>query len=168
MNTTYSIEGMENVQRILKEYPEKGFRKAVIAGFKKAAQPVRKAMIANLPPSLSGLKKIIKVKPGRGKSMTLSVGAFGRQALYRNSRGQSWDPGQLIYWFNYGTLSNREASHTFKTPRKKGTADRKGGLVAGLFMEKAWAESQGETQKTFEETADKEAVKWLETQANKG
>jgi hypothetical protein len=167
MDANFTLTGTDNLLKIFREYPEMGYRKPVIAGFRQAAIPVKKAMISNLPSALSPLKKIIKIKPGRGKSMTLAVGAYGRQGMYRNSKGQMWDPWQILYWHNYGTLSRRAASHTFITPRKKVSMNRSGGIAPGLFFEKAWEQSQGEAQKKFEETVDKEVMKFLEKNAAK-
>jgi len=161
------ITGVENLRKIFEQFPEFGYRKPVMAGFRKAAKPVAAAMASNLPSNLKVLKRIIKIKPGKGKSLTLSVGFTGGTMTYRNSRGQTWDPYQLAYWFNYGTYANRLSSHQFKTPRRKISAMRKGGLTPGLFAEKAWEESQGKAQSEFEKEADLQIVKFFEKHALK-
>lgn len=163
----FTLEGSENLKTIFRELPEKGYRQPVIAAFRKAAKPVANAMASNLPKSLSNLKKIIKTKPGRGKSMTLSVGFTGGIAKFTNSRGQTWDPYQLAYWPNYGTLANRFAQHSFKTPRRKKTANWQGGIKPGLFVERAVDQSMPEAQKVFESEFDKEITKFFEKYAAK-
>jgi hypothetical protein len=168
MSASFTVEGMENLQRIFREFPENGYRKPVIAAFRKAAEPVKRAMIANLPGNLKSLRKAIKIKPGKGKSMTLAVGIYARQGVFRNSRGQDWDPYQIAYWHNYGTLANRYSQHSFVTPRRKTTARFKGGIKPLLFVEKAWEESKGQAQKEFEKKADEEITKFLEKNAYKG
>lgn len=166
-SANFTLTGTENLRKIFQELPENGYRKPIIAAFRKAAKPVASAMANGLPSNLKGLKKIIKIKPGKGKSMTLSVGFTGGINTYRNSRGQQWDPYQLAYWFNYGTLANRLSSHQFKSPRKKGSASRSGGIMPGQFVEAAWEQSKGEAQKIFETEVDKEITKFFEKNAAK-
>jgi hypothetical protein len=167
MISNYTIEGMENLQTILREFPEKGYRKPIIAAFRKAAEPVKKAMIANLPPNLKALKKALKVKPGKGKSMTLAVGIYANQGVFRNSRGQDWDPYQIAYWHNYGTLANRDKSHSFVCGRKKKTAGYNGGIRPLRFMERAWEQSKDQAQKEFEKKTEEEIDKFLQANAYK-
>jgi hypothetical protein len=45
--------------------------------------------------------------------------------------------------------------------------NRVGGITPGLFFERAWEQSQGEAQKKFEDTVDKEVMKFLEKNAVK-
>jgi hypothetical protein len=165
--STVTFEGMENLQRIFRDFPEKGYRKPVIAAFRKAAEPVKRAMISNLPGNLKPLRKAVKIKPGKGRSLTLAVGIYARQGVYRNRKGQDWDPYQLAYWHNYGTLANRDPEHQFKTGRRKKTAGYRGGIRPMRFVERAWEESKGQAQKEFEVAVDKEITKWLEKEAYK-
>lgn len=164
----FVLLGSENLQRIFRDFPEKGYRKPVIAAFRKAAEPVKKAMISNLPPSLRALRKAIKVKPGKGRSLTLAVGIYANAGVYRNSRGQDWDPYQIAYWHNYGTLANRDSQHSFVTPRRKKTVSWQGGIKPLRFMEKAWEESKVRAQQEFEKKAAEETTKFLEANAYKG
>ena len=167
MSSDFTIDGTDNLKRIFNELPEMGYHQPVKAAFRKAAKPVSKAMAGNLPPSLSSIRKIIKTKPGRGKSMTLSVGFTAGISKFVNRRGQAWDPWQLIYWFNYGTLANRFASHNFKAARRGKTASYSGGIRPGLFVEKAIEQSMPKAQKTFEQEFEKEFTKFLEKRAAK-
>jgi len=163
----FTLTGTENLKRMFSQFPERGYRKPVIAAFRKAADPVKKAMISNLPANLKVLKKAVKIKPGKGKSLTLAVGFYANQGVYRNSRGQQWDPYQLAYWHNYGTLSRRTSGHTFVKPRGKLSAHKKGGITPGLFVERAWNEASGQAQKIFETTLDTEVTKFFEKEAAK-
>lgn len=166
--STVIFEGMDNLKNIFRDFPENGYRKPVIAAFRKAANPVKKAMIANLPPFIKPIRKAIKVKAGKGKSMTLSVGIYARQGVYRNHRGQDWDPYQIAYWHNYGTMANRDTSHTFKTPRRRTTAGYRGGIRPLRFVERAWEQSKSKAQSEFEKKVDEEIIKFLEKNAYKG
>ena len=163
----FTLLGAENIQRIFKEFPEYGYRRPVIAGFRKAAEPVKKAMIANLPSFIKPIRKAVKVKPGKGKSMTLSVGVFSGQGVFRNRRGQDWDPYQIAYWHNYGTLANRDTGHSFKTPRRRTTARYRGGIRPLRFIEKAWEQSKAQAQNEFEKKVDEDITKFLEKNAYK-
>jgi hypothetical protein len=167
MSASFILTGSENILRIFRDFPEMGYRKPIITGFRAASEPVRKAMISGLPSELAKLRKVIKGKPGKGKNPSFATGAFGRQGMYKNRRGQLWDPYQLIYWFNYGTLSKRYAGHDFVKARKPISAKWRGGLIPGLFMERAWEQTQGEAQKIIEDTFDKEAVKFMNSYALK-
>jgi hypothetical protein len=144
-----------------------GYRKPVVAAFRKAAVPVRNAMIQNLPSALKPLKKVLKIKPGKGKSMTLAVGFFGKQGMYQNKKGQLWDPYMLIYWHNYGTLAKRSTEHSFQNARRKPSSLWKGGIKAGMFVEKAVEQSIGEAQKVFETSYLTEHEKFLIKRAAK-
>lgn len=161
----FTLTGHAELKQIFREFPEYGYRKPVMAAFRKAAKPVSKAMSGNLPSFLKSTRKIIKVTPGKGKSITMSVGFKGMQGMYKNRRGQMWDPYQLVYWFNYGTLANRLGTHTFKTPRKSKSAGRKGGIKPGLFVEKAWEDSKGDAQREFEKEVDVQLTKFFNERA---
>lgn len=161
---SFNIEGTENLKEIFKGFPEKAYRRPVIAGFKKAALPVKRAMVAALPSNLKPLKKIVLIKPGRG--LALNVGFYFGKGKYKNKRGQSWDPYQLAYWHNYGTLKSRSATHTFRYPIRKKSQNRLG-VAPGLFVERAWENSKNEVQKIFEDTLDKEITKFFEKEALK-
>jgi hypothetical protein len=163
--STYVIKGADRFMEILKEYPEMGYKRPVMIGFRKAALPVKKAMISNLPSYIKDLKKYIKIKQGKGKSLTMSVGSFGRQTVYQNSKGQEWDPYQLFYWHNYGTLARRDPGHFFQNSRRKTSRGWKGGITPRLFFEKAWEQSKAEAQKAFEKSVDEQVTKWLNNKA---
>lgn len=166
-SAAFAIDGTENLKTIFRDLPEKGYRQPVVKAFRKAAKPVADAMARNLPSSLKALKKIIKTKAGKGKSITLSVGFTGGISKFVNKRGQNWDPYQLAYWFNYGTLANRFSGHSFKTPRRRKTSSYQGGIKAGLFVERAVDESMPAAQKIFETEFDKEITKFFEKNAAK-
>lgn len=161
----FTLEGHNELKQIFRDFPEYGYRKPVMAAFRKAAKPVVSAMASNLPSELKKMKKILKTTAGKGKSLTMSVGFKGGLGMYQNRRGQMWDPWQLIYWFNYGTLSNRLGTHDFKTPRKSKSSGRKGGIKPGLFVEKAWEDSKGAAQKEFEKECELQVNKFFQERA---
>lgn len=161
------INGYDNLVHIFRDMPEDGYAKPVRAAFRKAAVPVRRAMIQSLPSRLQGAKSIIKIKPGKGRSMTLSVGVFGRQGVYMNRRGKGWDPYMLLYWHNYGTLSNRAPGHSFGYRRKKPSLNWRGGIRPGLFIDRAVESTIGEALKIFEKAYLEEHTKFLEKLAAK-
>jgi hypothetical protein len=167
-NVTFT--GTENLKRIFAEFPEKGYRKPLNAAFQKAAVPVKKAMISNLPSNLSSLSKAIKAKSSRASKgePSLAVGVFSSGGkVFVNSRGVSWNPWVMALWHNYGTLGSRATgSHTFTSPIRKKSFGRKG-ITAGLFIEKGWEQSKDTAQSTFEEVVDKEITKFFESLAAK-
>lgn len=164
---SFRLDGYDNIITIFRKMPEDGYRKPVVEAFKKAAIPVKEAMISNLPSNLKKLKRVIKIKPGKGKSMTVAVGAFANQVLYRNRRGVNWDPYMLLYWHNYGTLANRDPNHIFKYKVRAGSAKKSGGLKPGLFFERAIDQSMPQAQKDFEKLYQEEHEKFLNREAKK-
>ena len=167
MNPTVQIDGFDNMVTIFRDMPEDGYRKPVQVAFRKAAVPVRRAMLASLPSYLKGAKSAIKIKPGKGKSLTLAVGVFGRTGVYKNRRGTGFDPYMLLYWHNYGTLSNRAQEHSFKTGRRRTSVNWRGGIRPRFFIDRAVDSSIGEAQRVFDQAYLDEHVKFLEKLAAK-
>ena len=165
MSSNFELIGAENLKRIIREFPENGYIKPVKAAFRKAADPVKKAIVTNLPGSLKGLKKAVKIKPGKGKSLTMAVGIYSGNGVFRNTRGQDWDPYMIAYWHNYGTLSNRDREHSFKKQRRSISADFQGGIRPQRFVERAWDQSKTQAQKEFEKKAVEEVDKFLKQNA---
>lgn len=164
-SSEFILTGTENLKQIFIKFPELGYRQPIIKAFRKAATPVKAAMIANLPTNLKGLRKAIKIKASKSK-LSLTVGVFN-DGKYRNSKGVDLSPFSIVNWANYGTLANRYSGHFFKAPRLSKTANWKGGIRPQLFIEKAWEQTKGRAQSTFEETVDKEIVKFFEKFAAK-
>lgn len=160
-----TFTGTENLRRIFREFPEGGYRKPVMAAFRKAAVPVQKAMKNNLPAKLKGAARSIRIVPYKGKDPELGVGVFRKGMMYQNRRGQNWNPWMLIYWHNYGTLANRDSQHSFSNPRRNPSAGWKGGIKPGRFIDKAWESSKGQAQQVFEENAEKEIDKFFKERA---
>ncbi|HNY52940.1 MAG TPA: hypothetical protein PK727_04640 [Bacteroidales bacterium] len=152
------LEGEEKLMQFFKEAPEKIYRKPVSKALKAAAVPIRQAMSSSLPPSLKKMNKIIKIKSSR-RGLVVSVGFTGGLGVYENRRGQMWDPYMLVYWHNYGTLSNRLASHKFKYPRRRKSAHWRGGIIPGGFVEEAFEGSREKARRQLEETWEREIMK---------
>lgn len=167
MSSIFKLEGTENLKRIFAEFPEEGFRKPIIAAFRKAGKPVQQAMISSLPGSISGVRKAIKIKTYKSESPLVAIGPFKKGVMYQNRRGISWNPYMLLYWFNYGTLANRLSGHAFVKARGRKTIHYKGGIKPGEFIERAINSSLPEAAKIFETEADKEIVKFFEKNALK-
>ena len=167
MSVTVKIDGADNLVTIFREMPEDGYRKPVQAAFRKAAVPVRRAMLASLPSYLKGTKSAIKIRPGKSKSMSLAVGVFGRTGEYQNRRGIGWDPYMLLYWHNYGTLSNRAPGHSFQYRRRRASANWAGGIRPKMFIDRAVESSIGEAQRVFDQAYLEEHNKFLNKLAAK-
>lgn len=164
---SFTLEGDKALTAIFKDMPVEGYQKPVKAAFKKAAQPVKRSMAGALPSKLSAIKKVLKIKAGKGKSMTVATGFFGNAGVYVNSRGKQWNPYMLLYWFNYGTLANRDPGHNFLKPRRAVSANRKGGIKPAKIVEGAWERAKGEATKVFEKSWQEEFEKFLKKRAIK-
>ena len=145
----FVLEGADRMIRIFREFPEEGFNKPVMDGFRKAALPVKKAIIAGIPSEIAEVKKAVKVKSNM-RLLVTSVGFFRNAGVYVNRRGIKWDPFQLAYWFNYGTYANRSPYHQFVRERSRLTRDRKGGIKPDLFVENAWENSKDAAARELE------------------
>jgi len=157
-----TIEGMDNLQKIIRDFPEFGYRRPIIAAMRKAAVPVKAAMIAELPNNLKGLKKAFRVSPGKSKEPSMLIGIFANKATYRNSKGKSWDTYFFALWHNYGTLNMRaNRFHNFKRGVRKTKTPGAEGIKAGLFVERGWENSKFKAQYEFEKKMDEEITKFL-------
>jgi len=165
MSTNVEITGDKELGIMFRDFPENGYRKPVMAAFRKAAAPVNKAMKAAFPPHLKGLSKVIRTVAYKGDQPVLGVGVHGGRNKYVNRRGQAWNPWHLIYWHSYGTLANRSASHIFVKPRRQKTASRQGGIMPNDFLERAWNETSSKAEKLFEENYVIELEKYFEKHA---
>lgn len=165
----FTLEGSENLERIFREFPENGFKKPFRVGLRKAIQPVKRAMIANIPSELNGLKRAIKGVVYKGDVPEAAVGVFSRGIVYRNRRGVDWNPWQLALWHNYGTLDWRaNIFHHFTTPlRRRTRSESMVGIRPKLFIERGWEASKGQAQKILETTVDQEITKFFEKNALK-
>ena len=91
---------------------------------KKAMRQGAKPSLANIKASLTQKeKRTIKAKVSGKGGINLLVGAF------KNKKSAGIDPYMKLYWKEYGTLSNRSASHAFKKPRKPATLGWSGGIT---------------------------------------
>lgn len=150
------IEGAENLKQIFEQMHPTLKAQVVNRLFVRAAKPIKKAMISNLPGYLNKAKAIVKVRKGKNKEYpSLSVGFYRRVAEYTNSRGKRWDPLMLVYWHNYGTLANRDAGHKFIKPRKKISAKWRGGIMPGRFVDRAIEAGMPQAQKIIDDDFDK-------------
>jgi len=146
---TYTMVGSDDILKFFKEFPEEGYRKPILAGFKKAAIPVRKAIVQAIPARIKAVKAAVKVRPSR-RHLATNIGIYARIGWYVNRKGKKWDPFQLAYWFNYGTYSNRSPMHSFVRARDRKTADRKGGIKPDLYVDKAWRQSAAKAKQELE------------------
>jgi len=165
MNSDFELIGAENLKQIFRQFPEKGYHKSVKAAFRSAAAPVKKAIVANLPGNLKSIKRAVKIKAGKGKSLTMAVGIFAGAGVFRNSRGQDWDPYMIAYWHNYGTLSNRDREHSFKMQRRSKSVSWQGGIRPQRFVERAWDQSKNKARQEFERKAQDEVEKFFKENA---
>jgi hypothetical protein len=147
----FALDGAGRMIEILQEFPEQGMRKPILAGFRKAAIPVKKAMIDSIPSKISAVKKAIKIKSAR-RALVMNVGVYAKSGFYVNRRGIKWDPYQLAYWFNYGTYANRSPGHQFVRERGRYTKDKPGGIRADLFIERALENSIDSAARELEVT----------------
>ena len=111
-------------------------KKPILATLRKGATEVKKELRSGLPSNLKKFKAIISSKTARSMQIpSIAVGFYGRKVYFVNKRGVKWDAYMIVYWANYGTLSNRDGGHTFKKGRRSVSSKWKGGLNAQRFVE---------------------------------
>lgn len=154
------IRGDEELQEIFEKMPARYAKKPVTATFRKGANEYNRALKANIPSSMSSLKKLVKVKVAK-RGITVIAGAFANVGTVTTRRGKEFDAFFLLYWSNYGTLQNRHAAHRFDRPRKRISAAWKGGIRPQLFAERAWETSKDRAMDTINNEIESETLKFL-------
>ena len=151
MAAEFEIIGADSLVTIFEQLPEKYGKKPIQAAFRKGAKPFIAALKKSTPVKSGDTLKSIKVLTGKGAS--INVGFSGKK---------QYMPGYMkAYWSNYGTMANRDRSHSFKQRRKAKTANRQGGIVAKRFVEDSWENTRGEVQKIINDELMNETQKFL-------
>lgn len=117
--------------------PNRMAKKPMVTTMRKGAALVNKEIRNSMPGNLKKFKSILGAKTARSATPVLAVGFFGRKVQFINRRGQKWDAWQLVYWHNYGTMANRDASHKFVSSRRQKSANKRGGIRPLRFFDKA-------------------------------
>lgn len=158
MEQTFEISGLDNLQTILKQLPEKFAKKPVQQTFRKAARPLLASIKKGAPKATGQTKKAARIIAGKGAN--ISVGFSGKG---------SYMPAYFkAYWKAYGTLERRDPLHSFKNRRKEKTKWRQGGISASRFVERAWDQTREAVQKTIESDLYNNTIKFLQKHAYKG
>lgn len=141
-----NITGVEEAERILKEYPfeaEKIVKKATRA----AGNVMRRRIRAAMPKA--SFKKAVTLKIESKKTISAKAGLFGK------ARGSEIPVFFKAYWLNYGTLRGRNPSHRFANGIK-----RRGNIANGIryrgFFEKGTANMTDELERAFIDSIDKQ------------
>jgi len=158
---TIEFSGVEELQQIFEKLPEKYAKKPVTATFRKGGNIYNKTLRQNLPPRMSQLKKLIKSKAGKGKSASLISGAWANMGTVTKSNGKEFDAFYILYWSNYGTLSNRQPGHKFDRARRAVSSSWGGGVRPQLFAEKAWEQSKDQVETVINDELENETLKFL-------
>lgn len=149
-----NITGGKTAEEILRDYPNK-----INAVTKKALRAAVKGPVKDIKAGLKGsLKKKVKAKFIKdGGKQTILFGVLGKKG--EGDRDLDWFK---IYWKNYGTLTKRYSGHKFENPRKKITANWRGGASPTLNFDRATAGKEEIMSKIFVDELLKEAKKLTE------
>lgn len=161
---TVEFTGVENLQEIFNKLPEKYAKKPVQATFRKAAKPFTKLLKSSFPSRLSSLLKIVGVVNNK-KGAGITAGILSKKGQVTLKDGRSYDAFFPIYWNNYGTLANRDPSHTFKKKIKQKSAGKRGGIIPIRFVERSWEQTASEAEKIATEELKNETEKFLKKYA---
>jgi hypothetical protein len=153
------FDGTESLDRIFEKLPAKYAKKPVIATFRKGARVFIRTLRSNTPSASGETKKGIGVKAGKGRNnISISVGFRG---------GKYMPAYQKAFWQNYGTLANRDASHSFQRGRRSVSSKWKGGIQPKRFVERSWQNTQDKVRQIIESELENETVKFLQKHAAK-
>ena len=98
------------------------------------------------------------------KDIAVSTGVWSDKGAVKHRSSRSKKPVRvfsLIYWRNYGTLSNRNPMHRFVRSRRPKSRDWKGGIVGTGNIEKAWESIKGAVVNNLPAEARKAFEKYL-------
>ncbi len=154
------FDGTENLDQIFEKLPDKYAKKPVVSTFRKGARIFTRVLRKNTPKATGQTRKAIGVKVGKGtKNYSIYVGFRGK--------GKYMPAYFKAYWQNYGTLANRDSSHSFQRRRKTKTASWRGGIKPKRFVESSWESTKDKVQETIENELENETVKFLNKYAKK-
>lgn len=145
------ISDAEQLVSFLETLPSKVAKKPLVAILRKGANEVKKELRRELPSNMKKFKAIIGAKATRGFNTGLTVGFYGRKVYFEIRQRTKWDSYFLVYWANYGTLSNRDASHKFKKGRRAVSSSWKGGIKAGGFVERGMERGTPKAEQKIEQ-----------------
>jgi hypothetical protein len=152
----YNIEGLQSIDNILHQLPEKYGKKPIIAAFRRGAK-IYLTSLQKTSNATSSLKSFIKAKATKG--IGLLSGIYGEKP---KGKVNDYIPEYFkYYWKNYGTLTFRASNHQFKYRRRARTSKWKGGIKPVNFAERSWAETKDKVQETIEKELESETLKFL-------
>jgi hypothetical protein len=134
---SFNIEGINELDSFLKNH-SKELDGSVCDSLAKGGRVISKEIASRMPDNLKKFKSILSMKKyPKAINPSVLVGFFGRKLNYVNRRGIKWDAFNLVYWANYGTLSNRDKSHAFSSARKSKSSKWRGGIRPLRFFDDA-------------------------------
>lgn len=165
MGSGITVKGIEETMSFLDELRRDYPRKVVVSAMKNAQKPFVKEIIARNS-DIPEIKKEAKSRTIRrtGKDVVVASGIWGGEssATHISSKGkQPMRVFHLVYWRNYGTLSNRNTLHRFVRSRKHKSARWSGGIAAEKSIEKAWEKTKSMVINNLPIEAKKAAEKYL-------
>lgn len=150
--TEIKIEGVDRALEVLEAYPVNA-HKVVDKAIRKAGTQAVKEVRNSVPHK--SWRKLAKgrLKSKKEGSSDFKFGLFNKDGNHTsNATAPSWF---RAYWLNYGTLSNRDKTHKFVKPRKKMTANWKGGIKAQNFFDPAAERALAVFEKKFKNELNK-------------
>lgn len=111
---TFEIQGLDDCLRWMDKAPENCI-KASRAAMRDASKAVSKKMRQRTPKRWRRLVKFAVNKNANG-TLAAWIGLFNghQQQGHQNKDAKAIDDWFKAYWANYGTLTRRDQSHTFK------------------------------------------------------
>lgn len=151
MAESLQIEGMKELETILKGLPEKAGKRAMQSSFRKCAKPL-----------LDSVKRTAPVKSGETKKSARIVNTKGAGVKVGFSRKGKDIPAYMkAYWKAFGTLANRMSSHRFLNKRKSKSAKWKGGIQPNDFFNEAYQNTMGKVTENIGKDFSKNVTDYI-------
>jgi len=143
MSVSITIEGDKELASKFDNLSKAASKKVVLVAFRKTSAIFTRALRSAMP---AGLKKSVGTKALKGEDATLVAGVMSNKK-YKSGKGSELDAWTVAYWLEFGTMANRSTGHTFVRPRRRKSANWKGGIVGKGTVNSAWEQTQGTIEK---------------------
>lgn len=139
MSDSISIQfdGAGRLKELCNQYPERMHRIGIMSAYRVAARPVVREL-KKREPRFKRMVGATAVK-SRDKSLVMMRVGFNAKKGRGSTSGSNPPDWFKAYWKNYGTLSNRDASHDFVKARRRKTKTWSGGIKPRRTVEKVWS-----------------------------
>lgn len=147
---TIDIIGADKLASMFRGLSVRFRKKVVVSTLRKGAQKIKSAIAKKVPARIKGINRALMIRAGGSAyNPNVKVGYFAKERYFNKAAKKKQDAAFVAYWFNYGTMANRSNNRRFKTPRRKKSAHKKGGIRPMYFFENGVREGMPKAEETI-------------------